>query len=205
MSKFLNYTIKTCIVILLIMNVFFIYNARGKKYSENKVQQEQAVDMIKFQNLEKEMKAMFLNGYLSLPAELMIEDVRGNEQKLTEILDGNTFVLWYPQHNCSLCFQNSLDRFLNYARKGRKAIVLSTKLGVRDMYFFKKKYNIDVPCYVVKKYSRPYPFQEYTGPLFFSLSEDRKISNLWIHNTEFEEVAEEYFKMQERYSQTVEK
>ncbi len=73
------------------------------------------------------------------------------------------------------------------------------------MYFFKKKYNIDVPCYVVKKYSRPYPFQEYTGPLFFSLSEDRKISNLWIHNTEFEEVAEEYFKMQERYSQTVEK
>lgn len=86
MSKFLNYTIKTCIVILLIMNVFFIYNARGKKYSENKVQQEQAVDMIKFQNLEKEMKAMFLNGYLSLPAELMIEDVKGNEQKLTEIL-----------------------------------------------------------------------------------------------------------------------
>lgn len=151
MSKFLNYTIKTCIVILLIMNVFFIYNARGKKYSENKVQQEQAVDMIKFQNLEKEMKAMFLNGYLSLPAELMIEDVKGNEQKLTEILHGNTFVLWYPQHNCSLCFQNSLDRFLNYARKGRKAIVLSTKLGVRDMYFFKKKYNIDVPCYVVKK------------------------------------------------------
>lgn len=187
-------------------NECFLYiQCEREKYSENKVQQEQAVDMIKFQNLEKEMKAMFLNGYLSLPAELMIEDVRGNEQKLTEILDGNTFVLWYPQHNCSLCFQNSLDRFLNYARKGRKAIVLSTKLGVRDMYFFKKKYNIDVPCYVVKKYSRPYPFQEYTGPLFFSLSEDRKISNLWIHNTEFEEVAEEYFKMQERYSQTVEK
>lgn len=199
MSKFLNYIIKICVVILLVMNVFYIYVAKSKKHLEDKIYQEQAADMVKFQNLEKEMKAMFENDYLYLPTELIIKDVKGNEQKLTDVLEGNTFVLWYPQHNCSLCFQNSLERFLSYARKGRKAIVLSTNLGVRDLYFFKKKYNIDVSCYVVKKCPQPYPFKEYTHPLFFNLSGDLQISNLWIHNAKFKEISEEYFKMQERY------
>lgn len=198
MSKFLNYTIWICVAILLVVNVFFIYHARVNKYSDEMGQTEQATDLIKFKNLEKEMKAIFSNEYQYLPSELIIDDIKGNKHELTEIIKENTFVLWYPQHNCSLCFQNSLDQFLDLAHQGRKAIILSTKLGVRDLYFFKKKYNIDVPCYVVKDYSPSYPFKDSTVPLFFNLSNNMQISNVWIHNAKFDEIADEYFKMQER-------
>ena len=40
MSKFLNYIIKICVVILLVMNVFYIYVAKSKKHSEDKIYQD---------------------------------------------------------------------------------------------------------------------------------------------------------------------
>lgn len=201
MSKLLNYTIKVCVVILVIMNVFYIYYSKNQKHTEMKEQQEQAMKMIDSQNLERELKEKFLYEYSYLPLGLVVEDVKGNKQELIKVLKGNSFVLWYPQHNCSLCFQSSLDQFLDFSRKGGKAIVLSTHLGVRDLFFFKKKYNIDVPCYVVKECTQPYSIEEYINPLFFNLSEDMQISNLWIHNPKSEDIAKEYFKMQERQAQ----
>lgn len=200
MRRFLNYLIVCCVVILVVINISFLY-FKGQRHVETKEKQEQMMDIVDFQKLENEMEVKFSHEYSYLPLELVVEDIKGNEHKLINLLEGNTFVLWYPQHNCSLCFQSSLDQFLDFSRSGGKAIVLSTNLGIRDLFFFKKKYNIDLPCYVVKKSMQAYPLEKYTNPLFFNLTKDMQISNVWMHNPKFEEIAKEYFNMQKRQAQ----
>lgn len=191
----MKYVIRIGVFFLFVTNILLLY-LLNRNERQSYIRNE--VEFSRFRKLEKESAFAWGNERVRFPLDLELMTLDGKPVRLQDTLKNPAFVMWYPQHNCTLCFRKNLDLFLDVAKSNPDAVILSTKLTVRDLFFFAKKYDISVPCFAVKDERSDYPFREYSSPLFFNLDTRGVVDRLLVHNPDFDIIAEAYFSMQKK-------
>ncbi len=176
------------IILLLLANIMIFISMKRNSYKENPYNTN-------IMKLPEENTFANKYNYSKFPLDIKVTSTDGKTMPLQNIIKENTIVMWYPQHNCTLCLRNSLEQFLQTA-KYLNSILLSTYLTPRDLIFFSKKYNISIPCFSIKEINPP--FKNWEVPVFFNLAPNGIITNIWVHNPEFENISTSYFEMQLR-------
>ena len=95
-------------ICLLLVNVLLLFCL---KLNKRQVVSEEDKEILQ---LEKDCMFMYEYNNKNFPLETKLFSIEGKETSLNEIMTGNTFIMWYPQHNCRLCFRESLDQFFGY-------------------------------------------------------------------------------------------
>ena len=95
-------------ICLLLVNVLLLFCL---KLNKRQVVSEEDKEILQ---LEKDCMFMYEYNNKNFPLETKLFSIEGKETSLNEIMTGNTFIMWYPQHNCTLCFRESLDQFFGY-------------------------------------------------------------------------------------------
>lgn len=176
------------------MNVLLLITLK----SEKRINKNILLETERLKNVESKFLYSLRNNNEYFPLDINLVTLNGKLLHLLDTLHSETLILWYPQHSCTLCFKENLEYFLRVSEYFENAFIISTHLSVRDLFFFRKKYNINLPCFVVKQTECNYLFKDRKDPLFFVLDLEGKVNSVLEHDADLSEISRLYFEQLER-------
>lgn len=105
--------------------------------------------------------------------EIMLKSLAGNSSK---------FVLRYSELHCSSCVEKQVALFnkvINVIGEDN-VLILSSYTNNRDLLLFKRMNQIKLPVYNIKDADLGIPAEGANSPIFFVLSKNLKISNVFL-------------------------
>ncbi|UYQ95267.1 hypothetical protein MKQ68_09175 [Chitinophaga horti] len=184
---------------LLLFAGLIAYGAK-KLASSDKVRQE-SVTTVKsaIGNLENVTKEIIRYSDLPFDTELAITTNENVLTRLSRVVNtaDTTFILLYPGHNCSLCFQEDMNRVKALGKEigMNRIVLLTTALTQKELFFFLKNHDIAFNGYVVTARGEHPLLANIDRPAFFMLTPGKLVASLFVPDPDFPGLSDAYLDM----------